>query len=86
MFWLSWTAVPSVHWISPVLAAGFFGFAQLGCTLSVLTYLADAYGLNAGVTFQALNFLRFGFAAAFPLFAEQSEFCLLLAAATRTDL
>lgn len=28
LFWLAWTALPSVHWISPVLAVGAFGFVS----------------------------------------------------------
>ena len=29
LFWFAWTARPSIHWISPIIAESFFGFGNL---------------------------------------------------------
>ncbi|KAK4702208.1 hypothetical protein P7C70_g4016, partial [Phenoliferia sp. Uapishka_3] len=58
LFWMGWTARPSVHWLNPVIAGGIFGFAQIGITMSVFVYFADLYTHNVGAVFAGMNFLR----------------------------
>jgi ferric-dicitrate binding protein FerR (iron transport regulator) len=41
LFWLAWTAQPSVHWLAPVASGVIFAIGQLGLTLSCFSYFSD---------------------------------------------
>ncbi|KAH8800492.1 major facilitator superfamily domain-containing protein [Xylogone sp. PMI_703] len=72
LFWFGWTARPGVHWASPVVATMLFSFGNLCVFVSSMTYLIDSYGPRYGASATSANgFLRYIFAAAFPLFAIQ---------------
>ncbi|KAI9750129.1 MAG: Rab proteins geranylgeranyltransferase component A, partial [Chaenotheca gracillima] len=72
LFWFAWTAKPSVHWISPVIATVPFAFANLAIFSSSAMYLVDTYGaLNGASALAANGLLRYTFGAAFPLFTIQ---------------
>jgi MFS family permease len=43
IFWLGWTAKPSIHWIVPTLSGIPFGMAFLLIFMALLNYLSDAY-------------------------------------------
>jgi hypothetical protein len=45
MFWLGWTARPSISWISPMMAGVPFGAAQILISMSLTNYLGDCYGV-----------------------------------------
>lgn len=72
LFWLAWTARPSVHWIVPILAGVPFGFALILLFFTVITYFSMCF--PAIVTASALaanNMSRYLTSAAFPLFTIQ---------------
>ncbi|RGP78330.1 hypothetical protein FLONG3_3466 [Fusarium longipes] len=45
LFWLGWTARPSISWISPMTAGVPFGAAQILISMSLTNYLGDCYGV-----------------------------------------
>ncbi|KAJ4138678.1 hypothetical protein NW768_002531 [Fusarium equiseti] len=45
LFWLGWTARPSISWISPMMAGVPFGAAQILISMSLTNYLGDCYGV-----------------------------------------
>jgi multidrug resistance protein len=72
LFWFAWSAKPSVHWISPVLATIPFGVGSVLVFSSCLLYLMDVYGPMAGASAAAANgLLRYMLGAGFPLFTSQ---------------
>ncbi|KAK4493737.1 hypothetical protein PRZ48_014922 [Zasmidium cellare] len=72
LFWFGWTARPSVHWISPVIAEAFFSCGNLLIFVCALMFLQDCYGSQYGASASASNtFTRYIAAFAFPLFAVQ---------------
>ncbi|KAK4703724.1 hypothetical protein P7C70_g2494, partial [Phenoliferia sp. Uapishka_3] len=71
LFWMGWTAHPTVQFMNPVIAGGIFGFSQIGIMMSVYVYLTDLYTVNVGAVFSGMNFLRFGASSFFPLFTQQ---------------
>ncbi|KAK4506304.1 hypothetical protein PRZ48_000034 [Zasmidium cellare] len=72
LFWFAWTARPSIHWISPVIAEGFFSFGNLLVFTCSSLYLTDCYGAQYGASAWSSNtFLRYLFAFIFPLFTIQ---------------
>lgn len=72
LFWFGWTARPSIHWISPVAAEALFSCGNLLIFTCASLYLTDSYGAIYGASAWSSNtFLRYLFATAFPLFAEQ---------------
>lgn len=72
LFWFGWTARPSIHWISPVAAEALFSCGNLLIFTCSGLYLTDSYGAMYGASAWSSNtFLRYLFATAFPLFAEQ---------------
>ena len=71
LFWFGWTARPSIHWISPVIAEGFFSFGNLLVFSCSSLYLTDCYGAQYGASAWSSNtFLRYLFAFFFPLFVS----------------
>ena len=55
LFWLGWTADPSISWVSPVFAGGLFGWGQIGITMSILVFLSDVYKQRVGTVFQGMK-------------------------------
>ncbi|ETN43997.1 uncharacterized protein HMPREF1541_10862 [Cyphellophora europaea CBS 101466] len=70
MFWFAWTNSPDIHWISPVIAGGFFGFGLVLIFLAITNYLIDAYTIFAASVLAANSLLRSAFGAAFPMFTS----------------
>ncbi|OIW33742.1 MFS general substrate transporter [Coniochaeta ligniaria NRRL 30616] len=68
LFWFAWTCQPSVHWVVPIIASGFFAGGLVLVFLSLLNYLIDSYVLYAASVLAANAVLRSLFGAAFPLF------------------
>ncbi|KAK9449300.1 major facilitator superfamily domain-containing protein [Limtongia smithiae] len=69
LFWVGWTARPSVPWIVPALAGIPFGCSLTLLFFSIATYMVDCYGHLLGASALAANNLaRYTVAAAFPLF------------------
>ncbi|KIW98091.1 uncharacterized protein Z519_01675 [Cladophialophora bantiana CBS 173.52] len=72
LFWFAWTVRPDIHWASPVCALIPFAWGNLCIFASAISYLVNIYGPTYGASAGAANaFARYGFAAAFPLFAVQ---------------
>jgi hypothetical protein len=72
LFWFAWTARPSIHWISPVLATIPFAMGNMLVFCSCVLYLIDTYGPLKGASAAAANgFLRYVVGAVFPLFTVQ---------------
>ncbi|AGO14135.1 AaceriAER339Cp [[Ashbya] aceris (nom. inval.)] len=72
LFWLGWSARPSVHWIVPALAGIPFGFGMILIFFSVLMYFTTTYPvLVVSSAFAANNLLRYVLACVFPLFTIQ---------------
>lgn len=68
LFWFAWTNSPSVHWIVPIIASGFFACGLVLVFLSLMTYLIDSYTVFAASVLASNSVLRSLFGAAFPLF------------------
>ena len=72
LFWFGWTARPSIHWISPVVAEAFFSCGNILVFTCASLYLTDCYGALYGASAWSSNTsLRYLFAFVFPLFAVQ---------------
>ncbi|KAJ5642264.1 MFS general substrate transporter [Penicillium lividum] len=69
IFWLAWTARPTIHWICPLLAGVPYG---LGFALSQLVYPLyknEVYGAGLGASSLAVDvFMRYSVSCVFPLF------------------
>lgn len=72
LFWFGWTARPDVHWIVPVIAGFPFGCSMMLLFLGTCVYLSAMYQQYAASAFSVHSWMRYCFAAAFPLFASQS--------------
>ncbi|KAJ5081336.1 MFS general substrate transporter [Penicillium alfredii] len=72
LFWLAWTARPSIHWICPLLAGIPYG---MGFSLSQLIYPLyknEFYGAELGASAFAVDVaMRYTFSCVFPLFTIQ---------------
>ncbi|KAL1405775.1 hypothetical protein Q8F55_007448 [Vanrija albida] len=71
MFWFGWTAYPSIHWISPVLAGGLMGISVFGLFVSLFNYIIDVYLWSAASALAGSTVVRSACGAGFPLFANQ---------------
>jgi hypothetical protein len=72
LFWFAWSARPSTHWISPVLAGVPFAWGNVCIFISAALYFIDVYGPLNGASAMAANGLaRYTLGAAFPLFTFQ---------------
>ena len=71
LFWFAWTISRSIHWIVPIIGAGFFGAGTVLVFSGVFTFLVEAYPLYAASALAANSFARSSFAAIFPLFTYQ---------------
>jgi DHA1 family multidrug resistance protein-like MFS transporter len=76
LFWFGWTARPEIHWIVPIIAGFPFGFSTILLFVGTSVYLSSMYQQYAASAFAVNSWMRFSFAAAFPMFADQSNFRL----------
>ncbi|KAI0911050.1 major facilitator superfamily protein [Ustulina deusta] len=67
IFWLAWTARPSIHWIVPSIAGLPFGIGFLLIFMALINYLADAYGIFASSALAAASGSRSILGAILPL-------------------
>lgn len=67
MFWLGWTANPTISWAVPFLSGFFFGLGDLIIFGPLLNYLADSYGLFAASAMAASSSSRSIVGAVLPL-------------------
>ena len=72
LFWFGWTARESVHWIVPIIAGFPFGFSMMLLFVGTSVYMSNLYQQYAASAFAVNSWMRYSFAAAFPLFAKQS--------------
>ncbi|KAL5414368.1 hypothetical protein PMIN06_002347 [Paraphaeosphaeria minitans] len=70
MFWFAWTSSPNITWVPQVLSGIFIGAGVLMIFLQGLNYIIDCYLMYANSAIAANTFLRSGFGAGFPLFAN----------------
>ena len=70
MFWLGWSARPSVHWIVPLLAGIPYGIGYLLLFMALLNYITDAYEIFAASGLAAAACSRSFFGAVLPFAAE----------------
>ncbi|KAJ5604111.1 major facilitator superfamily domain-containing protein, partial [Penicillium hordei] len=67
LFWLAWSAQPSIHWIVPMLSGIPFGIGFLLIFMALINYLADAYGTYAASALGAASCMRSVSGALLPL-------------------
>lgn len=67
----AWTSFPSVHWIVPIIASGFFGLGIYIVILSILNYVVDSYQTYSASALAGVILIRNLVGAGFPLFANQ---------------
>jgi hypothetical protein len=68
LFWFAWTARSDVHWISPIIAEGFFSCGNLLIFTATALYYPDVYGAQYSASaWSSCTFLRYLAAFAFPL-------------------
>ncbi|KAL2827886.1 major facilitator superfamily domain-containing protein [Aspergillus pseudoustus] len=70
LFWLAWTATPSIHWIVPTLSGLFFGFGYQIIFTSMMTYVTDAYKTYSASAIASSVILRSILGAALPVAAK----------------
>ncbi|EGW34279.1 polyamine transport protein, partial [Spathaspora passalidarum NRRL Y-27907] len=72
LFWLGWTAKPSIHYMAPVAAGIPFGFGLILVFLAVVLYFSMSFPpMNVASAIAANNLLRYLLASVFPLFTVQ---------------
>ena len=71
LFWFAWTNGPDVHWISSIIASGFFAAGMVLVFVGIANYLIDSYVIYAASVLAANTVLRSLFGASFPLFTTQ---------------
>ena len=59
IFWLAWTAYPSVKIWSPIVATTLFGFGLINVFLSSYMFIIDAYEVNAASALTFATFFRY---------------------------
>lgn len=70
LFWLAWSAKPSIHWIVPILSGIVFGLGYQTIFISLLTYVTDAYKIYSASALAASVITRSIAGALFPLAAD----------------
>ncbi|KAL3476499.1 major facilitator superfamily domain-containing protein [Aspergillus californicus] len=70
LFWLAWTATPTVHWIVPTLSGLLFGFGYQTIFTSLLTYVTDAYKVYSASALASSVIIRSILGAALPVAAK----------------
>ncbi|PWY81571.1 MFS general substrate transporter [Aspergillus sclerotioniger CBS 115572] len=69
LFWFAWTSTCHVHWMSSIVAIGFFGCSNIMIFVSTVLYLTRVYGATSGASALAANgLLRYSIGGSFPLF------------------
>lgn len=72
LFWLGWSARPSVHWICPTFAGVPFGFGLIWIFFGVILYYSMSFPPQyVASAVAANNLLRYVMASVFPLFTVQ---------------
>lgn len=71
LFWFAWTSYPSVPWIVPIIASGFFGLGIYIVILAILNYVVDSYQTYSASALAGVILIRNLVGAGFPLFATQ---------------
>lgn len=66
LFWLGWTARPSIHWIVPTLSALPFGIGFLLIFMALINYIVDAYEIFAASAMGAASCSRSIFGVVIP--------------------
>ncbi|KAJ5092652.1 hypothetical protein NUU61_007522 [Penicillium alfredii] len=66
-FWFAWTAQPSVHWISPILAGLPFGLGNGLVFIYATNYMAGSYTVYAASALAGNSIVRYGLAGVLPL-------------------
>lgn len=59
LFWMGWTAFPSVSYWSPLVASVFFGYGILTIFISIYQYVIDSYEMYAASALGVTTFVRF---------------------------
>ncbi|EME86325.1 uncharacterized protein MYCFIDRAFT_45250 [Pseudocercospora fijiensis CIRAD86] len=70
LFWLGWTARPSMHWIVPTLSALPFGIGFLLIFMALINYIVDAYEIFAASAMGAASCSRSIFGVVIPFAAR----------------
>lgn len=75
LFWFGWTSRIEISWASPIAAIMLFAWENLCVFVSTTQYMVDTYlGHTVASAMSANSLARYGLAAAFPLFTNQSKF------------
>ncbi|THC94941.1 hypothetical protein EYZ11_005580 [Aspergillus tanneri] len=67
LFWLGWSARPTIHPVLPMMSGVFFGFGYLLIFMALINYLTDAYKQDSASASAAASTLRSIFAVCLPL-------------------
>ncbi|KAI9042939.1 putative MFS multidrug transporter [Aspergillus affinis] len=67
LFWLAWTAQPSIHYAVPMTAGFLFGFGYQTIFVSLLTYVTDAYTIFSASALASSVIIRSIMGAVFPM-------------------
>jgi MFS family permease len=59
LFWMGWTAYPSISLASPLLASVLFGYGILTVFLSTYQYIIDTYEIYAASALSLITFVRY---------------------------
>lgn len=59
LFWMGWTAFPSISYWSPLVASVFFGYGILTIFISIYQYVVDSYEMYAASALGVTTFVRF---------------------------
>ncbi|KAI9753843.1 MAG: blue light receptor [Chaenotheca gracillima] len=59
LFWMGWTAYPSISPWSPIMASVLFGFGILTIFISAYQYIIDAYEVYAASALASVTFIRY---------------------------
>lgn len=71
LFWFGWTARENVHWIVPIISGFPFGCSIIWIFSGTAIYLSSTYQQYAASAFSVNSWMRYSFAAIFPLFGKQ---------------
>lgn len=59
LFWMGWTAYPSINIWSPIIASAAFGFGIIGIFLSAYMYIIDSYEIYAASALTFVTLVRY---------------------------
>ena len=59
MFWMGWTAYPTISYWSPLAASVLFGYGILCVFISTYQYIIDSYEMYAASALASLTFIRY---------------------------